>query len=271
MKAKVLFALASCAALTLACGARPPAPAPVSATTPAPQTSSPQPYVVAWEEQNQTSFAEYRDLLFLDETLEEFTSPTRRHPLNAVGPWEGFGRAGAAVREGRAAEAKQYLRAAMEHPEAEARGRILAWKALRALGESPPPNIAHEVHGVVLEIPVDDWLDVLGVYSDGKVRYLNEVRGVIIWEDTGKSDINTLAAEVVKAAGTLVGKARPVSKHLATNMSVIRVTVLTYSGMYVAEGDVDNLPDEISPVFNAGTRLFLTLLEKQQAQEEGAP
>jgi hypothetical protein len=271
MKANVLITLASCAAFTLACSARTPAPASTLAPTPQTSPPPPQPYVVEWSEQSVTNFAEYRDLLFVDETLEEFTNPARRHPLPPLSPWEDFARAGEAVRAGRAAEAKKALRAGMEHPETEVRARLWAWNALRELGEKPPPEIAREVHGVVLEVPVGEWLDVLAVYSDGKVRYLNEKRGVLVWEHTGESEVNTLAAKVLTAAGPLVGKSRAIKKHLPMSMSVTRVTVLTYSGIYVAEGDPEAPPDEIAPVFNVGTRLFLTLLERQEEQEQGAP
>lgn len=268
MKANVLIALTAYAALTLACSGAPPR---ASGGAAAAQAPPPQPTPSQPREPSQTNLAEYRELLFVDETLEELTSPTRVNPLPAKGPFEGFARAGAAVRAGRAAEAKKHLRAAMEHPKAEVRMRLWAWNALRELGERPPPDIAREVHGVVLEIPVDDWLDTLAVYSDGRVRYVNGKSGAIIWEDTGPSDIHTLAAEVVRAAGPLVGKARPVGKHLPMSMSVTRVTLLTYSGMYVAEGDMDYPSGDVGAVFRAAERLFLTLLEKRKEQERGAP
>lgn len=266
MKANALVALAACAALALACsaGAKPPAAGP-----PAPQTAPPAAAGPAG--QQPTNLAEYRELLFVDETLEELANPDKPNPIPAAGPWEGFVRAREAVRAGRAADAKRHLRAALEHPEAEVRTRLWAWNGLRELGERPPAGAGREVRGVVLEMPIGEWVDTLAVYSDGRVRYVNGKRGAIIWEDTAKSDVNALAAEVVRAAAPLVGRSRPVGRHLPLSMSVMRVTVLTFSGMYVAEGDPEAPPDGIVPVFNVGTRLFLTLLEKQREQEQGAP
>ena len=52
----------------------------------------------------------------------------------------------------------------------ESRVRALAYRWLRARKESVPPG---KLLGVIFEVPIDNGLDTLAVYADGRVRYIN--------------------------------------------------------------------------------------------------
>lgn len=213
----------------------------------------------------------YRRLLFVDQTLEEMAGEyASERPAD-----DPFVSALKHKREGRAEEAKKILRGVLSDPESEIRQKIWAWRALGELGEKPPPGEGDKVRGVVLEVPVDwepgeVWVDTLAAYSDGRVRYLNGKGKLIVWEAPGDERISPLAVRLVESARTLVGKNRRVDKHLPQSKSVIRISVLTFGGMHVAElteAATEGNTDE-ARVYQAGTRLFLTLLEEQRKQDE---
>lgn len=57
-----------------------------------------------------------------------------------------------------------------------------AWTALRALGERPSAMHEGEVLGVVVEVPVDEGVDVLAAYADGRVRFLGSAGQIVVRE-----------------------------------------------------------------------------------------
>ena len=62
------------------------------------------------------------------------------------------------------------LRAIAQDSAIEARVRALAYGRLRQLGKSVPSKL---LLGAVIEVPLDAGLDVLAVYAEGGVRYIN--------------------------------------------------------------------------------------------------
>jgi hypothetical protein len=208
----------------------------------------------------------YRELLFVDQSLEEMVT------LHGM-PEDHFAKAYKHVKDGQPEEAKKSLRQLLATPGAEVREKLLAWRALRKLGEELPPNLSQEVVGVVLEVPVENWVDTLAAYSDGRARYLNGKGGVIVHEvRLDDPRLNSLVEGVIKAAKPLVQKAPVFDKHQPPNSEVIRVSILTYGGIHVIEAKESDIRGShlMSPVFNAGTRLFLTLLEEsEQAKPKG--
>jgi hypothetical protein len=61
------------------------------------------------------------------------------------------------------------------------------------------PNVT--IHGVVLDVPIDDGLDTLAAYADGTARYINHSGRTIIWEVSGTSNPLSPSIEGVLAAG----------------------------------------------------------------------
>src|SRR5262245_2222324 len=75
---------------------------------------------------------EYKNLLFVDQTLEELIT---RHNV----PADPFATAYQHVKEGKTDDAKKSLRQVLSDPKSEVREKLWAWRALRQLGEKPPP------------------------------------------------------------------------------------------------------------------------------------
>jgi hypothetical protein len=205
---------------------------------------------------------DYKNLLFVDQTLEELVT---RH--NA--PADSFAKAYQHVKDGKSNDAKKSLRQILVDPEAEVREKLWVWGALRQLGEKPPPNVADEVQGVVMEVPVDYWIDTLAAYADGRARYLNPKGGLIVWEAMEENRLSTLAKDLIKSAKPLVKKAPIHAKHKPARDGVIRVTILTYGGIRILEGkDSDILAGRhiLSPAVYVGQDLFLALIEAAEKQ-----
>ena len=206
---------------------------------------------------------EYKNLLFVDQRLEELTT---RHNV-ATDP---FAKAYQHVKEGKTDDAKKSLRQILSDPVAEVREKLWAWRALRELGEKPPASVANEVQGVVMEVPVDDWIDTLAAYSDGRARYLNPKGGLIVWEAMEENRLSALAKSFINAAKPLVERAPISDKHKPAKDGVIRVSILTYAGIRILEGkDSDVIAGRhiLSPAVYAGQELFLALIEAAEKQK----
>lgn len=214
----------------------------------------------------QQNMEDYKSLLYVDQTLEELAAIR-----NPDAPPDGLGSAREHVRAGRPEEAKKALRKVLTDPDAEIRQKLIAWKALRDLGERPPPESRDEVRGVVLEVPVDGWTDTLAAYSDGRARYVNGMRGAIIWEVTDHWRIGPLVANLLRAAGPLAKKSRAVERHLPPAAGVFRATALTFGGLRVAEAGslaAAERDPAMKAVSDAGAQLFFALLEEDQKRPQ---
>lgn len=202
--------------------------------------------------------AHYKRLFFVDQSIEELVIEYNSRDTLLNEPFN-------YLRDGNLEAAKKSLRQLLDNPTAEIRHKLWTWKALRQLGELPSSSIGDEVQGVVLEVPLDNWVDTLAVYSDGRVRYLNGKigmnGGLIMFEDTENPHIKPLAMRVIDSAKSLVGKTPIVDKHDEENPTVEpRISVLTHKGIYIIDRDCDN-SYLTEPVLSMGTQLFLTLLE----------
>lgn len=206
----------------------------------------------------------YKNLLFVDQSLEELVTQYNS-------PYNSFSKAYEYVLNGKLEEAKRSLRTILVDPTTEIRGKLWAWKALRELGESPPLDIRNEVHGVVFEIPINDWVDILAAYSDGRVRYLNGkvgVNGLMIWDATENPHIKPLVMRAINSAKTVVGKVPVFEKHQATSPSVEpRISVLTYGGIYIINRDRTN-SRVTDPILSEGTQLFVGLMQEVEKNKQ---
>jgi hypothetical protein len=210
-----------------------------------------------------TNWDDYKNLLFVDQTLEEMVK------LYKV-PDNPFVQAYNYVNGGKPEGAKKILKQVLADPTSEVRTRLWVWNALRQLGEKPPPNIASEVQGVVMEVPVDNWVDTLAAYSDGRARYLNGKGGAIVWEVPEETRISSLVNSFINAAKPLVEKAPVHNKHQPTKNNVVRISILTYGGTHIIEAKQSDITERhiLSSAYNAGTQLFLALLEENEKSKQ---
>lgn len=205
-------------------------------------------------------FAEYKAILFVDQSFEDTI-------LSENAPSDLYSQAYKEYKAGKPEEAKKRLRQILIDPQAEVRGRLWAWRALRQLGEKPPADIANEVQGVVLEVPVDNTVDTLAAYSDGRVRYVNgKGAGVVVWETPHHPRIDPLVKQVMKDAQPVVAKTPAFDVHKPEQNDVIRVSILTYGGIHIVEAREGDVSENhiMGPVYEAGTKLFIALMEENE-------
>lgn len=182
-------------------------------------------------------FESFKELLFADAPLEKSAELASQKKQPADSPFGRLAAAQSQVRQGKAEEARKDLRALLDNPET--RIRLLAWRALRDLGERPDPQSADKVRGVVCELSLaESGVGTLAVYEDGRARWLGGQGAVTIWESPGSDpEIAKAIQDLLRAAAPLV-KSAPVSpQHQSSGLERdhFRVTVLTYGGAYIAE------------------------------------
>jgi hypothetical protein len=153
------------------------------------------------------------------------------------------------------------LEAIAQNQDAESRVRALAYNRLRAAGQSVP---AKKLLGVIVEVPLQQGLDVLAAYPDGRVRYLNQSGKVAIFEG-GPPQVEALARELVRASQGLVNQIGPwKEKRLPPpRAGNVRITFLVSDGLYFGEGPFQALQQDAvgGPVLSKAAQLLQLAIE----------
>jgi hypothetical protein len=141
-------------------------------------------------------------------------------------------------------------------PNQESRVRILAYNRLRAGGRPVPSK---QLLGVIVEVPLQEGLDTLAAYPDGRVRYLNQSGKIAIFEG-GPPEIEALAKELVAVSQNLVNAIGPWDeKRLPPpRAGNVRITFLVSDGLYFGEGPFQALQEDAlgGPVLAKATQLL---------------
>lgn len=140
-----------------------------------------------------------------------------------------------------------------------------AWHFLRQLGEHPSPEMARQLLGVVIEVPLEQGLDLLAAYPDFTARYYNFSGSGVIWErpDASMDDkigrLLEVAADVVKQIGPWDGP-RPG----APAAGQLRLSFLTPGGLCFGQGPFQALAADPmgAKVIQAGTELMQGLIAR---------
>lgn len=153
------------------------------------------------------------------------------------------------------------VRAIAEDQTAESRVRLLAFNRLREEGREVSSRL---LLGVITEVPLENGLDTLAAYADGRVRYISQDGDMVFIEE----DIATLKPRVdalFAAAQPLVDRIGPwTEERLAPPRTRrVRLTFLVSDGLYFGEGDIADLTrDEFgAPIFNAAVQLLAGVAE----------
>jgi len=145
---------------------------------------------------------------------------------------------------------------------AESRIKILAYNKLLAEGQKIDKK---ELLGIIIEVGLDNGLDVLASFRDGRARYINQTGAMIIWE-TPDENSTTITNElfnrglnVVKAIGSWDKPRRPPPKK-----GMVRITFLVSDGLYFGEGPMNVLFSDplTGPVLTTGMELMKYIMEK---------
>ena len=147
------------------------------------------------------------------------------------------------------------IRALADDSSQEPRVRALAFDWLRRHGHEVP---ARRLLGVVLEVPLDGGLDVLAVYLDGSVRYLNHAAAPALFE----GPVPTLQPHVQR----LLSAAQAIVDHIGPSdqprrpapRENVRLNFLVSDGLYFGEGPMQTLQRDAmaGPLIDAGAALL---------------
>jgi hypothetical protein len=158
--------------------------------------------------------------------------------------------------------------------EAESRVRAVAFRRLKAEGKPAPANAP--LLGVVVEIALDEGLDTLAAYADGRIRYINHAGGMSMVEDgtplRAQADGLLLAAQAVVARiGPWQGDRLP-----PPPTGQARLTFLVEGELYFGQAPFEALAADpmAGPVLSTATALLTALVNFQgegqaQATAEG--
>ena len=146
--------------------------------------------------------------------------------------------------------------------EIESRIRLLAFNWLRKNNQSVPKA---KLLGVVVEVPLDNGLDTLAAYLDGRVRYINQTEKMSIVEE-GYPNLNSLAIDLVTQASPILAQIGPWDKdRLAPpEAGSIRLTFLASDGLYFGEGPFQALQQDplAGPIVDKAMELLQTVVNE---------
>ncbi len=156
---------------------------------------------------------------------------------------------------------KVAIRKVAEDETNEGRVRALGYNQLRAIGENVPPK---KLFGVIIEVPLEQGLDVLAVFSEGGIRYINQSGKLVIFEGNGHP-LEAQAKELVSTALPIVQRIGPWEKQrlpppVAGN---VRLTFLVSDGLYFGEGPFKALQQDqlAGPVLAKAAQLLQRVVE----------
>lgn len=147
------------------------------------------------------------------------------------------------------------IRALADDRSLESRVRALAFDWLRRHGHEVP---ARRLLGVVLEVPLDGGLDVLAVYLDGSVRYLNHAAAPSLFEGPMPA-LQPHVQRILSAAQAIVDRIGPTDHpRRPAPRENVRLNFLVSDGLYFGEGPMQTLQRDAmaGPLIDAGAALL---------------
>lgn len=144
----------------------------------------------------------------------------------------------------------------------ESRVRALAFNLLKAKGQAVP---SRKLLGVIVEVALPGGLDVLAVYQDHSIRYINQTGKLLVWEVPDLT-IDGQAQELLSASQNVIMKIGPWDKPRLPPPSrgIARMTFVVSDGLYLGHGPITQLQrDPIGGrVIASASALLATLVEK---------
>lgn len=149
----------------------------------------------------------------------------------------------------------------------ESRTRAVAFSRLRAMKVSVPRK---RLLGAIIEVPLDNGLDVIAMFDDKRLRYINQTEKVVFFEDT-PPDIAEKAGEVLRLSQMIVNKSGPWNepRRPPPKGNLNRMSFLVSDGLYFCEGDYGAIMRDRStaPVMNATGELLVMVVDAALEKE----
>jgi hypothetical protein len=145
--------------------------------------------------------------------------------------------------------------------EAESRVRALAFNRLRAMAVPVPEKL---LLGTIIEVPQQQGLDVLAVFADGRLRYINQIESPVVFEDSPPAMAGK-ARDVLRASQAVVDRIGPADepRRPPPTGGQARMSFLVSDGLYFGEASFDALfQDELAaPVMGHASELLAMLVD----------
>jgi hypothetical protein len=206
-----------------------------------------------------------RDTLFGDLPFQEW--PREKAEMIDEEPWPSFVTIRDSVTIHDTVEAMRMLQRIVSTPGLESRHYLQAWHFLRLLGAEPGRAEAKHVHGVVVEVGMEQGPDLLAAYDDYHARYFNYSGRAIIWEHPDTSLDDEIDA-LLEAGQVLARQLGPWERERppAPGNGSVRVNILTPSGLHFGQGPFEDLArDPIGgPTLTCATRLMQEMIAKTE-------
>jgi len=204
-----------------------------------------------------------RETLFGDAPLDQWPPSNAAAP--ELPPWNFFTTAREHIRANRHADAIALWQHILTLPNLESRHYLQAWHFLRQHGQSPAPENAKTLLGVVIEVSLTGGLDLLAAYADHHARYYNFSNAAVTWEHPDTS-LDSCMDTLFARSREVVSRIDPWDKPRLgpPTGKMVRLNFLTPSGLHFGQG-----PESIfvrdpmaGPVFQAGAQLMQALIAK---------
>jgi hypothetical protein len=207
-----------------------------------------------------------REALFGDRPLDAW--PPNGAPAEHF-PWKDFVSARSHLAAGRRSEAIACWRQVIQHPDLEPRQYVQAWHFLRQHGQQPPPELAKQVLGVVVEVAMPEGLDLLAAYPDHSARYYNYSGAGVVWEHPDES-LDLAIDQLLEASRQVVANIGPWEKERPAPppLDSVRLSFLTPSGLHFGQGPMAALSDD--PLGGRVLRLAVVLMRALMAKTNDA-
>lgn len=180
-----------------------------------------------------------RETLFGDMPLDQW-------PSDGAGggafPWSAFVVARNHLNAGNREAAASCWHSIVQTLGVEPRHTLQAWHFLRTNGHQPPPAIAGQILGVVVEVMLPQGLDLLAIYPDHSARYYNHSGAGIVWEHPDDS-LSLEIDQLIESAQMIVAQIGPWNEQRPgpPPRGHVRLNFLTPSGLHFGQGPFDAL------------------------------
>jgi len=138
----------------------------------------------------------------------------------------------------------------------ESRVRALAFNRLRSMRFSVPSK---RLLGAIIEVPQNSGLDVLAIFSDQRLRYINHSETLAVFEES-PPNLTAKADEVLRASQFVVNRYGPWTqpRRPPPTGELVRMSFLASDGLYFGEGRFNDLFQDrfAAPVINSASELL---------------
>ena len=151
----------------------------------------------------------------------------------------------------------------------ESRHYLQARHFLRKLGTNPSPDIANQVHGMVVDVVIETGVETVAGYADHHARYFHSLGGATIWEAPNDS-LNGIIDALLKTGEAPARSLKPLDKHpLAPgSLNQVQICILTPGGLRHGLGTFEGWSKDPmgGPILMAATNLMKALVDLSKSK-----